>query len=132
MNKNNSNEGEGTRERPVLEIARQLHDQARRYIVRVFPEGTRFRAECAAFPGMILTGDSADECWGKVYDAIAVLIAAMREDGAIPPEPVASDADLKFEKQVNFRVSDRDRLMIAAASREGGFRSVGEDRKSVV
>ncbi len=68
-------------------------------------------------------GKTPAECLENTIDIVTTTIAAMLEQGKIPPLPVS---DERRDEQVNVRLSKLEKLTFEEAARSRGFRGLSD------
>jgi predicted RNase H-like HicB family nuclease len=104
----------------VLERARQI---AERYRIIIRHEDGEFYGQALELPGAMNDGKTPAECLDKTIDIVVTTIAALLEQGRIPPLP---SSDERRDEQVNVRLSKLEKLTFEEAARSRGFRGLSD------
>lgn len=104
----------------VLERARHFAEQ---YRIIIRHEGGDYYGQALELPGAMNDGKTPAECVENTVDIVTTTIAAMLEQGQIPPLPAS---DERREEQVNVRLSKLEKLTFEEAARSRGFRGLSD------
>jgi len=74
-------------------------------------------------PGVIDGGDTPDEAIANLKEAAVGLVGYMLEEGEEPPRPAG---DARRDKQLNLRLTGREKFLLIQAARRDGFRGVSD------
>ncbi len=74
-------------------------------------------------PGVIEGGDTPDEAIANLREAAVTLVTYMLEAGETPPR---EGSDAKRDKQVNLRLTGREKFVLEEAARRDGFRGLSD------
>ena len=104
----------------VLERARRIAEQ---YRIIVRHEDGEYYGQALELPGAMNDGKTPAECLENTIDIVTTTIAAMLEQGDIPPLPAS---DERRDEQVNVRLSKLEKLTFEEAARSRGFRGLSD------
>ena len=104
----------------VLERARRI---AERYRIIIRHEDGEYYGQALELPGAMNDGQTPAECIENTIDIVTTTIAAMLEQGEIPPLPAS---DERRDEQVNVRLSKLEKLTFEEAARSRGFRGLSD------
>jgi len=104
-----------------LRRAEQIASQYR-LILQVDDRGT-YRGSALEMPRVFDHGTTPDECVRRMREALTVTVAALLEAGKTPPLPLRQ---ARRDEQINVRVSAEEKVLLEAAARQSGFRSVSD------
>ena len=104
----------------VLERARRIAEQ---YRIIVRHEGGDYYGQALELPGAMNDGTTPAACLENTIDIVTTTIAAMLEQGVIPPLPAT---DERRDEQVNVRLSKLEKLTFEEAARSRGFRGLSD------
>ncbi len=80
-------------------------------------------------PTVFADADTPQKCYEATQEALAVAVAAMLEAGQTPPRPAAL---MKRTTQVNVRLTQEEKTMIANAAAQAGFKGLGDYIRTTV
>lgn len=80
-------------------------------------------------PTVFADGDTPERCYEATQQALSVAVAAMLEAGQTPPQPAAF---MKRTTQVNVRLTQEEKAMIANAATRAGFKGMADYIRTTV
>jgi predicted RNase H-like HicB family nuclease len=80
-------------------------------------------------PTVFADADTPQKCYDATIQALAVAVAAMIEAGQTPPQPAAF---MKRTTQVNVRLTQEEKAMIANAATRAGFKGLADYIRTTV
>lgn len=108
----------------LLDRARVIAEQ---YRIVVRREDGEYYGEALELPGAMNDGKTPNECIENTIAMLTTTIAALLEQGTIPPLPAS---DERREEQVNVRLSRLEKLTFEEAARSRGFRGLSDFMRS--
>jgi predicted RNase H-like HicB family nuclease len=105
-------------EKAVWDRARRIAQQYR-LILELEPGG--FLARAIEMPNVMVHGSTPNQCEQKARDALSVAVAAMMEQGRMPPLAVKTRA-----AQVNVRLTPEEKLLLEETARQEGFKGLSD------
>lgn len=119
----------GTR-KSTAAIMRKAHDIARQYKLTIEKsESLGYIGSSVEIPTVFADGDAPDKCYQATQEALSVAVGAMLEAGQTPPQPAAF---MKRTTQVNVRLTQEEKSMIAAAAARSGFKGLADFIRSTI
>jgi len=111
----------------VLEEAREI---ARGYKLTIEKsERLGYLGSSIEMPTVFADGATPEQCYKATHEALSVAVAAMLEAGQTPPHPVAF---MKRTTQVNVRLTQEEKSMIASAATRAGFKGLADFIRTTV
>jgi predicted RNase H-like HicB family nuclease len=104
----------------ILEKARKI---AESYQIVLHYEDGEYYGRGLEFPSAMNDGKTPDECVAATRDILTTAVAAMLEDGQVPPAPASEQ---KRTEQVNVRLTTEERLLLEEAAHNKGFRGISD------
>lgn len=105
----------------MMRRARQI---ARQYKLTIEKsESLGYVGSSIEIPTVFADGDTPDKCYDATQEALSVAVGAMLEAGQTPPQPAAY---MKRTTQVNVRLTQEEKSMIAAAAARSGFKGLAD------
>ncbi len=106
------------------DILRRAHELAADYrIILEADAELGFVGHVLEMPGVMADGRTPTECVAAVREAAGASVGVMLEQGQSPPRPAG---ERKRQAQLNFRVTDEEKLVLEEAANRRGFRGVSE------
>ena len=107
--------------------ARQI---ARQYKLTIEKsESLGYIGSSVEIPTVFADGDTPDNCYKATQEALGLAVGAMLEAGQTPPQPAAF---MKRTTQVNVRLTQEEKSMIAAAAARSGFKGLADFIRSTI
>ena len=82
-----------------------------------------FTASCVEFPTVFADGQTPDKCVKAIQKALTAAVATMIESGKEPPKPFSAK---KRDVQVNVRLTYAEKMALAQASKNHGFKGLSD------
>ena len=109
---------------------RKAHEIARQYKLTLEKSETLgYIGSSIEIPTVFADGATPDECYEATQQALSVAVAVMLEAGQTPPQPAAF---MKRTTQVNVRLTQEEKSMIAAAAARSGFKGLADFIRSTI
>ena len=109
---------------------RKAHEIARQYKLTLEKSETLgYIGSSIEIPTVFADGATPDECYEATQQALSVAVAVMLEAGQTPPQPAAF---MKRTTQVNIRLTQEEKSMIAAAASRSGFKGLADFIRSTI
>jgi predicted RNase H-like HicB family nuclease len=126
--KHSSGNGKKTKTSPatpfapsVLEKAREIASGYKLTIEKSDRLG--YIGSSVELPTVFADAATPQKCYEATLEALSVAVAAMIEAGQTPPQPAAF---MKRTTQVNVRLTQEEKTMIASAATRAGFKGLGD------
>jgi predicted RNase H-like HicB family nuclease len=105
------------------EILKKARKIAESYQIVLHYEDGEYYGRGLEYPYAMNDGKTPDECVAATRDILTTAVAAMLENGEIPP-PRASER--KRTEQVNVRLTAEERMLLEEAATSQGFRGISD------
>jgi predicted RNase H-like HicB family nuclease len=111
----------------IIRKARQIAHQYKLTIES--SESLGYVGSSIEIPTVFADGDTPDKCYEATQEALSIAVGTMLEAGQIPPQPAAF---MKRTTQVNVRLTQEEKSMIAAAAARSGFKGLADFIRSTI
>ncbi len=82
-----------------------------------------YLGSCVELPYVLADAPTLPDCANRTREAIVAAVATLLEKGQRPPSPAREG---KRDRQINIRVTAKERLALEEIARKSGFRSVSD------
>ena len=110
-------------------ILRRAKSVAAQYQIVLHFEDGEYYGRGLEMPYVMNDGKTPDECVKATRESLAVAVAVLLEEGAMPPAPASGG---KRSEQINVRLTTEEKQLLENVARNRGFKGLGDFVRATV